>query len=88
MKTLVLGAAIVDIIMKIPKLPKSGEDVLCTERKLTVGGCAYNVANIFLSIIALKLSHTGFLTGSEEFETAASISFISLSFIIPFSKVL
>ena len=37
MKTLVLGAAIVDIIMKIPKLPKSGEDVLCTERKLTVG---------------------------------------------------
>lgn len=46
MKTLVLGAAIVDIIMKIPKLPKSGEDVLCTEKKLTVGGCAYNVANI------------------------------------------
>ena len=46
MKTLVLGAAIVDIIMKIPKLPKSGEDVLCTERKVTVGGCAYNVANI------------------------------------------
>lgn len=46
MKTLVLGAAIVDIIMKIPNLPKSGEDVLCTERKLTVGGCAYNVANI------------------------------------------
>lgn len=46
MKTLVLGAAIVDIIMKIPKLPKGGEDVLCTERKVTVGGCAYNVANI------------------------------------------
>lgn len=46
MKTLVLGAAIVDIIMKISKLPKSGEDVLCTERKVTVGGCAYNVANI------------------------------------------
>lgn len=46
MKSLVLGTAIVDIIMKIPKLPKSGEDVLCTERKVTVGGCAYNVANI------------------------------------------
>ena len=42
MKTLVLGAAVVDIIMKIPRLPKSGEDILCTERKLTVGGCAYN----------------------------------------------
>ena len=40
MKTLVLGAAIADIIMKIPRLPKSGEDILCTERKLTIGGCA------------------------------------------------
>lgn len=46
MKTLVVGAAIVDIIMKIPRLPKSGEDILCTERKITIGGCAYNVANI------------------------------------------
>ena len=49
MKTLVLGAAIVDIIMKIPRLPKSGEDILCTERKLTIGGCAYNVSNILRS---------------------------------------
>lgn len=46
MKTLILGAAIVDIIMNIPILPRSGEDILCTEKKLTVGGCAYNVANI------------------------------------------
>lgn len=49
MKTLVLGAAIVDIIMKIPRLPKSGGDILCTERKLTIGGCAYNVSNILRS---------------------------------------
>lgn len=45
MKTLVIGAAIVDIIMKIDRLPKSGEDILCSETMTTVGGCACNVAH-------------------------------------------
>ena len=40
MKTLVIGAAIIDIIMKIKRLPKSGEDILCSETVSTVGGCA------------------------------------------------
>ena len=44
MKTLVIGAAIIDIIMKIKRLPKSGEDILCSETVSTVGGCAYTVA--------------------------------------------
>lgn len=44
MRTLVVGAAIVDIIMNIDSLPKSGEDVLCHQTKTVVGGCAYNVA--------------------------------------------
>ena len=30
--------------MKIKRLPKSGEDILCSETVSTVGGCAYNVA--------------------------------------------
>ena len=47
MKTLVIGAAIIDIIMKIKRLPKSGEDILCSETVSTVGGCAYNVALIW-----------------------------------------
>ncbi len=45
MKTLVVGAAIIDILMKIDRLPKSGEDILCRESKTMVGGCAYNVAS-------------------------------------------
>lgn len=44
MKTLVIGAAIIDIIMKIKRLPKSGEDILCSETVSAVGGCVYNVA--------------------------------------------
>lgn len=58
MKTLVIGAAIVDVIMKIPNLPKSGEDVLCNETKITVGGCAYNVANI---LRGLNIQHELFV---------------------------
>ena len=37
MKTLVIGAAIIDIIMKIKRLPKSGEDILCSETVSAVG---------------------------------------------------
>ena len=44
MRTLVMGAAILDVMMKIDKLPKKGKDVLSTDSKLTVGECAYNVA--------------------------------------------
>lgn len=50
MKTLVVGAAIVDIIMQIEKLPKSGEDVLCWDKKEMIGGCAYNVACTLLNL--------------------------------------
>ena len=45
MKTLVVGAAMIDMLMKIEALPKSGEDVLCSESGIVIGGCAYNVAN-------------------------------------------
>ena len=44
MKTLVVGAAMIDILMKIDRLPKSGEDVFSSETGIVVGGCAYNVA--------------------------------------------
>ena len=45
MKTLVVGAAMIDMLMKLDRLPKSGEDVLCSEAGIVVGGCAYNVAS-------------------------------------------
>lgn len=45
MKTLVVGAAMIDILMKIDRLPKSGEDVFSSETGIVVGGCAYNVAS-------------------------------------------
>lgn len=35
----------IDMLMKIEALPKSGEDVLCSESGIVIGGCAYNAAN-------------------------------------------
>ncbi|GGE54765.1 sugar kinase [Pullulanibacillus camelliae] len=45
-KVLVMGSAILDVILTIPSLPKSGEDVFAKQEESFVGGCAYNVANI------------------------------------------
>lgn len=45
MKTLVIGAAIVDMVMQVDRIPKSGEDIIGKDTKVMVGGCAYNVAS-------------------------------------------
>lgn len=45
-KCLVIGAAMLDIVMQIDELPKKGEDVYAKSQTMTVGGCAYNVADI------------------------------------------
>ncbi len=45
-KCLVIGAAMLDMIMEIERLPRSGEDVYARNQCMTVGGCAYNAADI------------------------------------------
>lgn len=45
-KCLIIGAAMLDIVMRINRLPKSGEDIYADSQEMTVGGCAYNVADI------------------------------------------
>lgn len=46
MRTLLLGNAIVDVILNIETLPKTGDDIFCQKQSVTIGGCAYNVATI------------------------------------------
>lgn len=45
MKLLIIGAAIIDKMMWVDALPKSGDDILCEKTKDVVGGCAFNVAS-------------------------------------------
>lgn len=39
-----MGGAVGDIVLNIPKLPKSGEDCLAEEGERQIGGCGLNVA--------------------------------------------
>ena len=43
---IVIGAAMLDIVMEIDRIPKSGTDVYAKGQSMMVGGCAYNVADI------------------------------------------
>lgn len=56
-KCLIIGAAMLDIIMEIDRLPKSGEDIYAKSQSMTVGGCAYNAADILRHF---EVEHTFF----------------------------
>lgn len=45
-KTLVLGSTVVDVIVKVPRLPATAQDVNIISQRHQLGGCAYNVAHI------------------------------------------
>ena len=45
-QTLVIGSTVVDIIVNIPKLPKTGEDVHISKQTRSLGGCAYLTSDI------------------------------------------
>lgn len=56
-KILVLGSVFVDVMLAVEKLPLRGEDVQAKQRKIVIGGCAFNVAN---TLKALNIEHTFF----------------------------
>ncbi len=45
-KSLIIGAAIVDIMLNIEALPTSGADIMASNERIEIGGCALNIANI------------------------------------------
>lgn len=51
-QTLVIGSTVADIIIRIPRLPVTGEDINIQSQYQKLGGCAYNVSHI------LKLTKT------------------------------
>ncbi len=55
---LIIGSAIVDIVIELDSLPKSGQDILAMSEKISVGGCALNVVCV---LKAHDVRHTAFL---------------------------
>lgn len=49
-KVLILGSAFVDMIVKVAELPKSGMDVSGRFQETVVGGCSFNVADVFYKL--------------------------------------
>lgn len=45
-QTLVIGSTVVDIIVQVPRIPATGEDVNIVSQHMQLGGCAYNVSHI------------------------------------------
>ena len=42
-QTLVIGSTVIDVLLQIPSIPSSGEDVNINSSEYRIGGCAYNV---------------------------------------------
>lgn len=45
-QTLIIGSTTVDILLNIPRLPKTSEDINFLKQSLHLGGCAYNVSDV------------------------------------------
>lgn len=45
-QTLVIGSTVVDIIVQVPRIPATGEDVNIVSQHMQLGGCAYNVSHM------------------------------------------
>jgi len=45
-QTLIIGSAVVDVIVNLPHLPQTGEDVHISSQTRSLGGCAYIVSDI------------------------------------------
>lgn len=51
-KTLIIGSTALDIIINLPKIPTTSQDIHVQKQTLSIGGCAYNVAFV-LSLFEL-----------------------------------
>lgn len=49
-QTLIIGAAVLDILVKVDNLPRTGEDATGDLQKIAVGGCAYNVSRVMSAL--------------------------------------
>ena len=45
MKVLVIGSSVCDVIIRVHRIPQSGEDENIISQCLQIGGCAFNVAS-------------------------------------------
>lgn len=79
-KVFILGSAVVDLVLSVNRLPKSGEDISAVFQGGKVGGCAFNVADV-LTKLDLPCS-TYFPVGEGMFAQIVKQEFIKRSIAI------
>ena len=79
-KVFILGSAVVDLVLSVNRLPKSGEDISAAFQGGKVGGCAFNVADV-LTKLDLPCS-TYFPVGEGMFAQIVKQEFIKRSIAI------
>ena len=42
MALLFIGSTVADVVIRLPQLPYTGDDVHITSQQVSLGGCAYN----------------------------------------------
>lgn len=55
-QVLVIGGACGDMLLGVPRMPLSGEDVEAKDNGLQIGGCAFNVARVLIRLGASVLN--------------------------------
>ena len=54
--TLILGSTVIDMIVRVPHLPVTQEDINTRSMTMALGGCSYNAARM-LRLFQLPLFH-------------------------------
>ncbi|WP_313528720.1 carbohydrate kinase family protein [Anaerotignum sp.] len=70
-QTLVIGSSVVDVIVNIPHLPVTGEDVHISKQSRSLGGCAYltsDILRLFSAPYSLCTAVGGGIYGNFVFE--------------------
>lgn len=73
---LVLGGAVGDLVMTLPRLPVSGEDIEARPQGRQIGGCAFNVARVLCRLGVPVVN--GMLVGNGEWGVAVEAAMQAL----------
>lgn len=86
-QALIIGSTVVDITVRLPKLPYTGQDMNITSQSMSLGGCAYNVSE---ALRHFKMPYTLFSpvgVGVYGEFVRRNLDDKKLSFILPTSKL-
>lgn len=78
----VIGGACGDMLLSVPRMPLSGEDVEARDNGLQIGGCAFNVARVLLRLGVAVVNGMPVGNGSWGTSVAAAMTALNLPVVM------